>query len=78
MIDKKGFIENFAAQFDSVNASELTFNTNFRDIEEWSSLRALSIIAMVDESYSVILSGNDMRNSKTIEDIYNIVSSKKQ
>jgi acyl carrier protein len=78
MIDKKGFIENFAAQFDSVNVGELTFNTNFRDIEEWSSLRALSIIAMVDESYSVILSGNDMRNSKTIEDIYNIVSSKKQ
>jgi acyl carrier protein len=50
--------------------------TKFRDIEEWSSLLALSVIAMVDEKYHVSLTGDDIRNSQTIEDIFNIAKLK--
>jgi len=70
------FVRNFAAQFDETDASEFKAETAFRDIDEWSSLTALSIMAMVDEEYSVKLTGEDIRNSKTIEDIYQIVISK--
>ena len=45
----KEFVENFAAQFDETDASVFTAETRFRDLEEWSSLIGLSIIAMVDE-----------------------------
>jgi len=71
------FIKNFAELFEETNATEFKSGTKFRDIEEWSSLIALSIIAMVDEKYNVNLTGDDIRKSQTIEDIFNIVNSKK-
>lgn len=70
------FIENFAAQFDDTDASVFTAGTEFKTLEEWSSLTALSIIAMVDEEYDVTLKGDDMRNAVTIEDLYNLVKNK--
>lgn len=70
------FIENFAAQFEETDADIFTSETIFRDIEEWSSLTALSIIAMVDEEYHVKLTGDDIRASKTIKDVYNHIQSK--
>lgn len=70
------FIKNFATQFDDTDAELFEAVTKFREIEEWSSLTALSIIAMVDEEYSVALKGEDIRNSQTIHDLYMIVCSK--
>ena len=72
----KEFIENFADQFDETDASEITANTVFKDLDEWSSLTALSIIAMVDEEYDVTLKGDDIRNANTVDDLFNIVASK--
>ena len=70
------FISNFADQFDDTDASELTKDTVFKNVDEWSSLTALSIIAMCDEEYDVALKGVDISNSKTIEDLFNLVKSK--
>ena len=72
----ESFVKNFAAQFDETEAAKFTSKTEFRSIEEWSSIIALSIIAMVDEEYNVILKGDDIKNSVTIGDLYNIVASK--
>ena len=72
-MDLQKFIENFAAQFENVDVSELTAETKFRNLEEWSSLLALSIIAMVDEEYDVVIKGDDIRKSETIEDLFNAV-----
>ena len=70
------FIENFADQFDDTDASVFTAETKFHELKEWSSLIALSIIAMVDEEYDVTLKGDDIRNAVTIEDLFNTVKSK--
>jgi acyl carrier protein len=75
-MEKDIFIKNFAEVFEETEVGIIKPLTKFRDIEEWSSFHALSIIAMVDEKYSVKLTGDDIRNSVTIEDIYNIVNSK--
>ncbi|MBR5989796.1 MAG: acyl carrier protein [Prevotella sp.] len=75
-MELKGFIENFAAQFDDTDASEFKSETKFRELDEWSSLIALSIIAMVDEEYDVTLKGDDMRAANTIEELYQIVKGK--
>ncbi len=72
----KDFVENFAAQFDDTDASEITAGTVFKELDEWSSLIALSVIAMVDEEYDITIKGDDIRNSKTVEDLFNIVKSK--
>ncbi len=75
-MELKDFIANLAEQFDDTDASEITATTVFHDLEEYSSLIALSIIAMVDEEYDVQLKGDDMRAAVTVEDLFNIVKSK--
>ena len=71
------FIENFAAQLDDTDESMITPETIFKQLDEWSSLTALSIIAMVDDEYDVIVKGNDIINSDTIQDLFNVVVNKK-
>ncbi|MCX6272528.1 MAG: acyl carrier protein [Bacteroidetes bacterium] len=70
------FVKHFADQFDETDASEFRLDTIFRNIEEWSSIIALSIIAMVDEEYGVSIKGDDVRTSNTIQDLYEIVKSR--
>lgn len=70
------FVENFASQFEDTDPSAFTPETKFKDLEEWSSLSALLIIAMMDETYGVKIKGDDIRNSVTIEDLFNAAKSK--
>ena len=70
------FIEKFAEQFDETDAVEFRADTEFKAREEWSSLSALSIIAMVDEEYDITLKGDDIKTSETIEDLFNLIQSK--
>lgn len=72
----KEFIEKFAEQFDDTDASEFKAETVFKELDEWSSLIALSVIAMVDEEYDITIKGDDIRNSNTIEDLFNAVKAK--
>ena len=76
-MELKEFIENFAAQFDDTDAGEIKAETVFKELDEWSSLIALSVIAMVDEEYEVTLKGEDIRTSNTVEDLFNLVKSRK-
>lgn len=70
------FVAHFAEQFEDTDASVFTPETKFRELEEWSSLLALSIIAMVDEEYDVALKGNEMKTANTIEELFDIVKAK--
>ena len=75
-MELKDFIENFAAQFDDTDASEFKADTVFKELDEWSSLIALSVIAMVDEEYETTIKGDDIRNASTVEDLFNAVKAK--
>ena len=77
-MDIQEFIENFAAQFDDTDEALFTADTQFKDLEEWSSLTALSIIAMVDDEYDVIIKGNDILRSDSIQDLFDVVLAKKR
>lgn len=77
MVDEKQFIQNFADQFDD-EPEGLTLDTKFRDIDGWSSIIALSEMAMCAEEYDVILSANEMESANQISDIYNIVCERYQ
>jgi len=72
----KEFIEKFAEIFDDTDASTLTPGTNFRDLDEWSSLSALGVIALADEEFDVELSGAEMRKANTIQELFDIITSK--
>jgi len=70
------FIKNLANTFEDANPDTIKPDTRFRDIEGYSSFIALSIIAMVDEQYNVKLTGDDIRKSVTVKDLYLIIKSK--
>lgn len=72
-MELKEFIKHFAEQFEDTEASVFQADTKFKELDEWSSLLALSIIAMVDEEYDVRIKGDDIRSSVTIEDLFNLV-----
>lgn len=76
-MELKEFIENFKGVFDDEDLSGINGDTFFKELDAWSSLSALSIIAMVDEEYDVTLKGDDIRKADTIEDLFKIVQSKK-
>lgn len=76
-MELKDFIANFADQFEETDASEIKAETVFKDLDEWTSLIALSVISMVDEEYDVAIKGDDVRNADTVEDLFNIVCSKR-
>ncbi len=71
------FLKNFASIFDEIEDNNLTMDTEFKDIDEWSSLTALALLAVIDEEYDVKLTNNDLKNSVTVRDIYNIINNHK-
>lgn len=72
-MDISVFIENFASIFDDVEATDLSLETNFKELDEWSSIAALGLLAVMEEEYEVELTSKDIEQSTTIGDIYNIV-----
>ena len=75
-MDLKSFIDQFAEQFEETERSEFNANTEFRQLDEWSSLTGLLIIGMVLDVYSINLTADELRKCTTIEDVYNIVKNK--
>ena len=75
-MELKDFIENFAAQFDDTDAAEIQADTKFQQLDEWSSITVMCVIAMADAEYGVALKGDDLNNADTIEDLFNLVKSK--
>lgn len=70
------FVVLFAEQFDETEVGEFKADTKFRDLDEWSSIIGLSIIAMVDEEFEVALKADDMKKAITVGDLYEIVKDK--
>lgn len=71
------FISNFTSQLEIQPLEPITENTDFRSLEAWDSLTVLSIMAMVDEEYGVTLTGEEIRKSNTINDLFEIIKHKK-
>lgn len=75
-MNKEEFLENFANQFDDTDPSEIMFDTRFHELEEWSSLIGMSMIAMVKVSYNKTISGAELKACTTVEDVYKLISLK--
>lgn len=72
-MDLQEFIEHFSAEFDETPKEMFKAETDFKSLDEWNSLTALSIISMIDENYEKTITGADLRSHPTIEDLYNYV-----
>lgn len=65
------FINKFAETIEIEGVSAVTGETRFRDLDEWSSLSVMLLIAMFDEEFNKEISGNDIRSCTTVADLYN-------
>lgn len=70
------FLQNFFDVLDDTDVNLVQAETVFRDLDEWDSLTALSLIAMADEEYSVKLTGDDIKSSTTLQDVFEIIKTK--
>ncbi|HEY0262256.1 MAG TPA: hypothetical protein VGB95_04470 [Chitinophagales bacterium] len=64
------FILKFSECFSPETAQKITASTAFRELEEWNSMMALIVISMVDADFGKVLSADDIRASKTVEDLF--------
>lgn len=70
------FVVNFAEQFEDTDPSEITATTKFHELEEWSSLTGMGIIALAKTQYGKQITGAEIRKCETVEDVFNLINSK--
>lgn len=70
------FVTAFAEEFDETPAEQLKADTVYKELDEWGSLTALSIIALAMENFEKKITGADLRACNTIEDLYNFIQAK--
>lgn len=75
-MDINEFIKQFAEQFDDTDPSEIKADTKFQELEDWSSLTAMGIIAFVRTAYGKAVTGLEIRSCSTVEELFRLVSNK--
>lgn len=70
----KDFILKFAEAIEVENVEALTAETEFHELEEWSSLSVMLVIAFFDEEFDKQISNTVIRQAVTIQDLYNIAT----
>jgi acyl carrier protein len=68
------FIEQFMTAVDFQDAVEVKPDTVLLDLPEWDSLAALGVIVMFDIQYGKTIIGDDLKQSITIQDLFNLLS----
>lgn len=68
------FIEKFAEAIEVENFEVLTAETEFHELEEWSSLSVMLIIAFLDENFNRLVGDKEIRTARTIQDLYNLAT----
>lgn len=67
------FIEKFASLFPVTPKDEISADTEFKYLEDWSSMTTLTIVAMVEDDYGITLSSSDIRNADTVSELYELI-----
>ncbi len=74
MSDISAFIEQFQTAVDFQEPVEITPETLLADLPEWDSLAALGVIVMFDMEHNKTITGNDLKNCKSIADLFALLA----
>ena len=75
-MDLNEFIGKFAEQFEDTDPSEITAATNYRELDEWSSLIGMMIIALVKTEMGKTVTGDELKACKSVEQLYDLIMAK--
>ncbi|MBD8528760.1 MULTISPECIES: acyl carrier protein [unclassified Massilia] len=67
------FITDIAEALE-IETTQLAAETEYKELASWDSLAALSVIAMIDENYNVSIGGDDIEKSRTVQELWDLVS----
>ena len=70
------FLEKFREQFEDTDPESIELTTTYKDLDEWSSLIAFSVIAMVKMEFDKTVTGAEIRHCDTVEELYNTIAHK--
>ncbi len=74
-MELKEFIAKFADQFDDTEASVFRADTEYQNLPEWGSITILAVIALVRTQYGKKITATNLRECKTVEELFNLVKS---
>lgn len=75
-MDKQDFLAKFAEQFEDTDPEEIQLNTVFHELEEWSSIIGMCILALAKAEYGKSISGDELKKCIKVEDVFNLIASK--
>ena len=75
-MDREEFLANFAEQFEDTDPEEIQYSTKFHELEEWSSVIGMCVLAMAKTEYNKMITGAELKECDTVEDLYELINSK--
>jgi acyl carrier protein len=76
MINKEEFLIGLKNQFEDADATNLTFESKFKELDTWDSLTRFSIVAFVEDDYSIAISDEEFKSFETPADLFAYISNK--
>ena len=73
---KENFLELFKETLD-IEDRTLNFTDVFKEYEEWDSIANLSIIAMIDVEYEIVIENSVFKNINTLEELWDKIQEHK-
>jgi len=71
-MDLQEFVKKVSEQYDDAEDVEFKPETEYKKLDQWSSIVALSIIAMLNNDYDITIKGNDIAYTNTLKELFNI------
>jgi acyl carrier protein len=68
------FIARLEEEYEDLVPGTLKPGSVFREVFEWNSINALILIALVKTEYDVTINAEDIATSKTVEDLFRIIT----
>ncbi len=72
MKEVENFLENFRDTLD-IEDKTLNMSDTFREYEEWDSIANLSVIAMIDVEYDLIIDNGVFKNINTLQELWDTI-----
>jgi acyl carrier protein len=69
------FLESLSEVFER---DDIKPDDEFRDYEQWDSMTYLSIIAMIDDNYDIVIPAEEFEKLDKVIDIYNYINGNQQ
>ncbi|MCW3103918.1 MAG: acyl carrier protein [Bacteroidetes bacterium] len=75
-MDITTFISQIENEIEELTPGSLKPETEFTSLKEWSSMHVLILIALIDTEYNVTITGADLQQCKSVNDLFNVVKSR--